>query len=204
MSASPVTRPSLLVRIRDPQDREAWNRFVELYTPLIYGYCRRRALQDADAVDVAQEVLRAVASSIPHFDYDRGQGTFRGWLHRVTWSKLCTFYAKRQRHAQGTGDTGVHQMLAALPDRDEALEWDREYDRRVYEWAVEQVRGDFRVRSWQAFWQTAVEAKPAQDVAKALGLTVGAVYIAKSRVIARLRDRIITWPMNGDECKEAN
>jgi RNA polymerase sigma-70 factor (ECF subfamily) len=191
MHEPPQTRPSLLVRIRDGRDADAWRQFVELYVPLIYRFARKCGLQDADAADVTQEVLRAVARSCRGLDYDPRRGTFRAWLLTVVRSKLANFRARRSRHEQPAGDSDARALLDELPAREEVSTlWDREYARHLFTWAAEQVRGGFEASSWQAFWQTAVEGKGAKEVAAALGLSVGAVYIAKSRVLARLREQL--------------
>jgi RNA polymerase sigma factor (sigma-70 family) len=192
MADAPLTRPSLLVRIRDAQDGQAWAQFVEVYAPLVYGFARERGLQDADAADLTQDVLRAVARSVGRLEYDPARGSFRGWLFTVARNKLRNFISARKRQAVGSGDTGVQHLLEQQPSGEdaEAALWDQEYERRLFDWAAEQVRGGFQDATWQAFWQTAVEGKGAKEVAAALGVSVGAVYIAKSRVLARLREQI--------------
>src|SRR5437763_1051653 len=107
MGETPVTRPSLLVRIRDSRDREAWSQFVDVYAPLVYGFARKRGLQDADAADLSQDVLRAVAGAAARFEYDPERGSFRGWLLTVVRNKLRNFLAARARHHQGSGDTSA-------------------------------------------------------------------------------------------------
>src|SRR5687768_14200871 len=103
MSADPVTRPTLLERLRNVDNAAAWEQFVEAYTPLIYDFCHRAGLQNADAADVAQEVMRAVAGAIRKFKYDPQRGRFRTWLLTVTRSKLNNFLAKQQRQPVGIG-----------------------------------------------------------------------------------------------------
>jgi RNA polymerase sigma-70 factor (ECF subfamily) len=191
MRETPATRPSLLLRIRDPEDHEAWQQFVDLYTPLIYQFGRKRGLQDADAADLTQIVLQTLTHSIQGLDYDPRQGTFRGWLFVVVRNQLHKLLAQLRRCPQGTGDTGLHALLESQPAREEeevAL-WEQEYARQVFVWAAEQVRGDFEESSWQAFWQTAVEGKSPRETARWLRMTVGAVYTAKSRVLDRIRKK---------------
>src|SRR5262245_61787472 len=188
MDDSPATRASLLVRLRDPHDTEAWRQFVQLYASVVYGYARKRGLQDADAADLMQEVFRAVASAAGRLNYDPRRGTFRGWLYTVTRNKLYTFLDGRKRQVRGSGDTDAQERLeeqrARDPDAD-AL-WEQEYERRAFAWAADRVRPEFQPATWQAFWLTAVEGCAARDVAARLGLSPGAVYVAKSRVLARL------------------
>ncbi len=190
MSESPVTRSTLLLRIRDAEDRQAWSQFIDIYRPMIYNYCRNRGLQDADASDVVQDVLQAISSNMQRFEYDRSRGTFRAWLFTVVRSKLCNAFAKQKRQVRGSGQTSVQQLLAAQPSEDETLQWDRDHEQRLFEWAAEQVQPQCEPTTWQAFWQTAVENKPAQEVADDLGLRPGAVYIAKCRVLKRLKQTL--------------
>jgi RNA polymerase sigma-70 factor (ECF subfamily) len=192
MASSFHTRPSLLVRIRDAGDRTAWEQFVEIYAPLVYRFARKRGLQDADAADLTQDVLQAVARASRRLEYDPERGTFRGWLFTVARNKLHNFLARRQRLPQADDGADVQRLLDAQPAReaDEAALWEREYEQRLFDWAAEQVRDDFQESTWQAFWRTAVEGEGAREVAAALGTSIGAVYVAKSRVLARLRERI--------------
>src|SRR5689334_17260768 len=128
MGDSPLTRPSLLVRIRDPRDNQAWSQFVEIYAPLIYGFARKHGLQDADAADLTQEVLRAVAQTIRGLDYDPNRGSFRGWLFTVVRNKLRNFVSRRRSYDQGTGDTDAQNLLKEqpAPESDQAALWDQE------------------------------------------------------------------------------
>jgi RNA polymerase sigma-70 factor (ECF subfamily) len=189
MTSSPHTRPSLLVRIRDAGDRLAWRQFVDLYAPLVYRFARQRGLQDADAADLTQEVLQAVAGASGRLEYDPARGSFRGWLFTVARNRLHNFRLRQRRHAQRFPQPEEGQLDATAAPEEEAL-WDREYEQRLFDWAAEQVRGHFQDSTWQAFWRTAVDGETAKDVADALGLSVGAVYVARSRVLARLREQI--------------
>jgi RNA polymerase sigma factor (sigma-70 family) len=191
MAELPITRASLLVRIRDARDQEAWRLFVQIYAPVVYGYARERGLQDADAADLTQEVLQAVSASADRLDYDPQRGSFRGWLFTVAHHKLHDLLARQRRQGRGSGDTGIQECLEAQPARAEDQDlWDQEYEQRLFHWAAEQVRHRFQDSTWQAFWQTAVEGKSSKEAAAQLGLTVAAVYLAKSRVMARLREQI--------------
>jgi RNA polymerase sigma-70 factor (ECF subfamily) len=198
MPDAPQTQPSLLVRLRDARDEGAWAQFVDVYAPLVYGYVRRRGLQDADAADLAQVVLRVVASAIRKLDYDARRGSFRGWLFTIVRTKLSSFLS-RQEACQGTGDTATHRLLEAQPAPDaDAPTWDAEYDHRLFTWAAQQVRSQVREATWQAFWQTAVDGKPGKEVADALGLSLAAVRLAKSRVVARLK-ALVQQAQDSDE-----
>jgi len=144
-----TTRPSLLVRIRDANDREAWRQFVDIYAPLIYGFCRKRGLQDADAADLTQDVFRAVAAKIAsrpgakgkadgdegatgtvQWEYDPNRGSFRGWLYTVTRNKINDFRDRKQ--SCGTGDTATQQFLEQQPDTaEDETTWQREAQQRI-------------------------------------------------------------------------
>ena len=190
MNTVNTTRPSLLVRIRDLRDEMAWGEFAQLYTPFIYRVARQSGLQDADASLVAQDVLVTVARTIHRFEYNPKSGSFRGWLKVVTRSRLSDFLRAQGKEVQGTGDTGMLHVINEQPDAPQPDVWEREFRRTLFEWAVDRIRCDFEVTTWQAFWQTSVDGRETRDVAETLGLSVGAVYIARSRVLARLRKEI--------------
>lgn len=188
---SPLTRASLLVQIRDGSNQDAWLEFMNLYGPLVYGFARRRGLQDADAADLMQDVLRSVSSAIGQLDYDRAQGTFRGWLFTITRNKIFNFLSARRIRPQGSGDTTTNQLLDTHPDASDSEDvWEVEYQRRLATLAMNRVKHEFQENTWQAFWLSAVEGAAVADIAKQLKMSHGAVYVAKSRVLARLKDEV--------------
>ncbi|HEY8504769.1 MAG TPA: sigma-70 family RNA polymerase sigma factor, partial [Gemmataceae bacterium] len=129
MPDAPTTHPSLLLRLRDPDDRDAWGEFVDLYAPFVYGYARKRGLQDADAADLTQTVLRAVAGAVGRFDYSPARGSFRGWLFTIVRNKLRSFRAARDGFCRGSGDSATLALLEAQPAPDaEAEQWQREWE----------------------------------------------------------------------------
>ena len=190
MGETASTRPSLLIRVRDPRDADAWAQFVGLYGPLIYQFARRRRLQDADAADLTQTVLQAVAAGVRRLDYAPSQGSFRGWLFQIVRRQLWKLLARQQRGPQARGGADRPQELESLPAREEEDLWEREHERRLFLWAAEQVRGRFEEATWQAFWRTAVEGQSPREVGQALGMSLGSVYTARSRVLGRLRKAI--------------
>jgi RNA polymerase sigma factor (sigma-70 family) len=192
MNEPPTTRPSLLVRLRDPMDERAWGEFVEIYGPLIRQLARNRGLQEADAADLTQEVFRAVAGAIERYDPDPAKGSFRGWLSTIARNLIVNLLNAQRRHPRGTGDSEIQQLLEEqpAPDSEQSLIFDAEYRHRMLDWAARRVRDEFSETVWMAFWRTGVEGQSAEAAAHALGLSVGTVYQYKSRVVARLRREI--------------
>jgi RNA polymerase sigma-70 factor (ECF subfamily) len=179
------------LRLRDPQDETAWAQFVDLYTPLVYGYARKQGLQDADAADLSQEVLRAVACAVGRLEYDPARGAFRNWLFTIVRHKLSNWWAGRKNRSCGSGDTETHWLLEQCPAPEEGeAEWEVEWERRLFAWACEQVRREVADTTWQAFWKTAVDGQPGKQVAADLGISVAAVYLARSRILARLKELV--------------
>jgi len=192
MISNPPTRGTLLVRLRDAGNTSAWSEFAALYSPLIHGFARKYGLQDADAADLTQDVLQLVAAALKAQHYDATRGSFRTWLYTVVRNQVRKTLTRRKAHHHGTGGTEAQVRLEQQlsPERDESAQWNADYERRMFVHAASQVRGDFKVITWQAFWATSVEGRPAKEVADALKLTVAAVYLAKSRVTTRLKEQI--------------
>jgi RNA polymerase sigma factor (sigma-70 family) len=155
---SPLTRASLLVQLRDGGNQGAWQEFVKLYGPMVYGFARKRGLQDADAADLMQDVMRSVSGAIGRLDYDRQQGSFRGWLFTITRNKVFNFLSARRLRPQGSGDTVTNRLLETHPDAGDGVDdWEVEYQRRLAALAMEQIKHEFQESTWRAFWLTAVD-----------------------------------------------
>jgi len=186
------TRQSLLIRVRNPRDGDAWEQFAQVYGPLIFRFARKRGLQDADAADLSQIALTAVLGMLQAGGYDRNRGSFRSWLFGLVRNQMHKFCDRNERQPLGTGGTSMRHRLETqpAPELDEEAAWDGEFERQMFLVAVERVRGEFHESRWQAFWRTAVEGRGAADVGKELGLSVGAVYTAKSRAISRVKREI--------------
>lgn len=183
----PATRASLVLRLRDPCDENAWRDFVDLYGPVIYGYLRKQGLQDADAADLGQDVLTSVVGAIGRLEYDRGRGSFRNWLFTIVRNKLSNWRrAQRCRLRDGDGDPATPLEEVPAPPAAETA-WNAEWEQRIFAWACTQVRRDISEATWQAFWRSAIENLPGKQVAADLGLSVAAVYQAHHRVLARLK-----------------
>jgi RNA polymerase sigma-70 factor (ECF subfamily) len=190
MERTPTTRPSLLLRLRDPHDERAWCEFAAIYAPLVHRLARCKGLQDADASDLTQEVFRAVVRAFESDSYDPARGSFRGWLFRIARNLVVNHLLRQSRQPQGTGNSDMQGLLEAQPAPEDSALFDSEYRRQLLYWAAEQVRGEFTELTWQAFWQSGVEGQSASEVARSLGTTVGTVYHCKSRVMNRLRQKV--------------
>jgi RNA polymerase sigma-70 factor (ECF subfamily) len=187
----PSTRLSLLARLRDARDQDAWSDFVRLYAPVVYRFARRHGLQDADAADLTQNVLRGVAGGIERFDLDPNRGRFRSWLLTLAHRRLCDLLRQNRRQTQASGDSGVQQILQEQPDAAEEQRWQHELEKELFHHAAAKIRPAFSATTWQAFWRTAIEGQQGPEAARDLGLSVAAVYLAKSRVMIRLKEQIM-------------
>lgn len=186
-----ITRQTLLMRVRSKDDRDAWDEFVNLYTPRIFQWCRRYQLQDSDAADVTQEVLLKVLRAIRDFQYDSSRGSFRGWLKTVTANAVRDAISSSRRAIRGAGDTATRESLENLLDERALAALSDEIElchRLELVAAAEQVvRRRVQAHTWEAYRMTAVEQRKPAEVARLLGMPVSEVYVAKSRVIKLLR-----------------
>ena len=191
MTTTPTTRASLLLKLRDPRDHEAWVEFVILYEPVIYRMLKKFGLQDADALEVMQELLLAVSRSVDRWSPGQEYGSFRGWLRRVTRNLVVNWLRRRKRQLVTTSlDLDALLIERESIEGDESRQFDSEVHRSLFHRASDQVRIEVQPQTWQAFWEVAVSGREVNDVAVRLGLTAGAVRVAKCRVIARLRDAV--------------
>jgi RNA polymerase sigma-70 factor (ECF subfamily) len=186
-SSSPSIAPSLLVRLK-LQEPDAWRRLTALYGPVVYGWCRRAGLGAEDAADVGQEVFQQVARRLADFRRDRASDTFRGWLWTIAQNKIRDYFRRAAGKPKATGGTAGLLRLAEIADEVSlsAPSADPRFG-TVYRRALELIRSQFEERTWQAFWRVTVEGQTAVDAGKAIGMSAGAVYVAKSRVLRRLR-----------------
>jgi RNA polymerase sigma factor (sigma-70 family) len=200
MSQAPITQVSLLVRIRDGANQVAWREFAQMYGPVIYGFARKRGLQDADAADLMQEVLRSVSGAIQKLEYDRKQGTFRGWLFTITRNKVLNFHAARKIRPSAAGDSQTARALNEKAEpTDDSQAWELEYQRRLAQIAMDRIKSEFQENTWRAFVLTAIEGASATEAAAKVKMSPGAIYVAKSRVLARLKAEIETLQRQEDE-----
>ena len=192
VTPSPLeTRASLILRLPDARDVVAWDEVVSVYCPLVYRVARRKGLQPADADDLVQEVLTAVARSIEQWLEKADRGRFRAWLFSIARNTAINFLTRPKHRRLATGGSDAAHALANHTARaDDTDDFDAEYRREVFRWASRQVREAVTETTWQAFHQTTLEDRPIVEVAKELDITTGSVYIARSRVMSRLRELV--------------
>jgi RNA polymerase sigma-70 factor (ECF subfamily) len=193
MSNFPDTRYSLIARLERADDDEAWREFVAVYRPLVYRIARRRGLQHSDADDLTQQVFAAVARAIRSFRPDPSRGRFRSWLARIAQNATINALTRRPRDA-AVGGTTMFELLNEHLGRTQCPREiiELELRRSLFRRAAERIRDEFRGTTWQAFWLTAVEGREIAAAASELGISIGSVYAARSRVIYRLKREIET------------
>jgi RNA polymerase sigma-70 factor, ECF subfamily len=187
-----ATSLSLLLRLKS-KDTDAWNRLIMLYAPLVYYWCRKMDLPDQDAADVLQDVFSAVSAHIASFRKELPSDTFRGWLRIITQNKVYDHFRRTGREPQAAGGTEANLRLAQLPAIEDVVVEDndeRHAHQQLIHRALELIRCEFTNRTWQAFWRVVVDGQRAPDVANELAMEPGAVRVAKSRVLRRLRQEL--------------
>jgi RNA polymerase sigma-70 factor (ECF subfamily) len=184
------TRLSLLFRLTQPGplDERAWQEFVDHYAPLIYSWCRKHRLQDADAKDVTQQVMLKLATHLPSFSYDPSK-SFRAWLRTLSYHAWVDFLSDQKQ--RGSGDTGVWRVLTSAESREDLLKRiDDEFDLERLEQAMARVRDRVEPATWEAFRLTAIVGVPAAEVARRLSKQVATIYVSRSNVQKMLQEEI--------------
>ncbi|MDB5384912.1 MAG: polymerase sigma factor, sigma-70 family [Planctomycetaceae bacterium] len=191
MPETPRTHPSLLLRLRGERDERAWSEFLALYEPLVLRLMRRRGLQECDARDTTQQVLLRISGAIERYQPDGAEASFRRWLFRVARNVVVTFLTRQGRQPKSLDDLHIAETFEApLPKSSDSDLFDHEYQQQVLAWATEQVHREFRGSTWQAFVETSINGRAIPEVARELNLSPGSVYVARSRIIARLRVKV--------------
>lgn len=177
------TPASLLLRLRQTSDQQAWEQFVELYTPIIWIWLRRQNVQPTDAADLLQEVFLVLFRKLPEFEYER-DGSFRGWLRTIVMNKWRDHLRRRKpTHVESVDEIDAHRTR---PDPAEEI-IEKDYRERLIARALQLMKSDFQPTTWQAFWDVMVEEMPVEAAAKKHGISINAVYLAKGRILRRLR-----------------
>lgn len=178
----PETRHSLLVRLQERRDEVAWEEFLAAYEPFLLSLFRRKGLQEADAQDVSQQVLVSVAQKVASWQPDGKAASFRRWLSTIARNAAIRHLTRHARRPVAGMDSDLFRNQSSLE-----AEATHDYQREVLAWAIEQIREEFRETTWRAFWETAVNHRAIAEVTEELQITAGAVYMARSRIMARLR-----------------
>jgi RNA polymerase sigma-70 factor (ECF subfamily) len=187
---SSETSLSLLEALQRPTAGDAWQRMAELYGPLIRGWLRRNAILPHDQDDLIQEVLAIVVRKVPAFERVDRPGAFRRWLLNITINCVRDFWRARRLRGVAVNDTSFGERLSQLDDPDSPLSrlWDVEHDRYILERLLELVRPHFELKTWTVFCRITLDGIPPAEAAAEQGLSPNAAFIAKSRVLAKLRE----------------
>ena len=177
------TPASLLERLRQPDDQDAWNQLVQLYAPLLYHWAARLGLREADAADLVQDVFTVLVRKLPQFQYDH-QLSFRGWLRTIIQNRWRDWQRRRAAAPAEVGDAPLPHLAAE--DTIDAFT-EAEYHSHLAVRALQLMQAEFQPATWKACWEQVVAGRPSAEVAAELGMTLNAVYLARSRVLARLR-----------------
>ena len=187
----PETRESLILRVKNPKDIQAWDEFSAIYRPVVYRMARGRGLQDADAEDLTQQVFASIARAIDSFETGDDQPPFRGWLYRIARNAILNALT-RKKPDRAAGSTSVQKLLASEPEPNHETTQELEWQGRLQttRFAAEQIRTEYNDATWQMFYRTAINGETVAQVAKDLNRTAGAVYMARYRVTQRLKDKV--------------
>lgn len=189
MTPTPETSESLLLQVRDPRDRSAWDRFDAIYRPIVYRVARRAGWQHSDAEDLTQRVMVSVAKAIPDWQKDHNKGGFRSWLYQIARNALISTLRTSRRDIAIGGSVFLERSQAMeSPGGDIERLIDDEHHRSLLRTAAELVRDEFHASSWQAFWLTTLGERSVPEAAEKLQLSTGAVYAARSRILRRLQE----------------
>ena len=181
------TSESLLLRLQNSKDQQAWSKFVHLYTPLLFHWARKTGLQQNDSADLVQEVLTIVFRKLPDFQYDASK-SFRAWLKTITINKFREFCRRRTVSRNALTGSFVDRVHSSNDDPEST--WDISYQRSLFANAMEILKPEFRPKTWEAVKEYVVENRPAAELAKKHELSVWTIYAAKSRLLARLREEL--------------
>jgi RNA polymerase sigma-70 factor (ECF subfamily) len=203
-SSDTSTSVTLLLRVRQLDDREAWDSFVARYAPQVYAWSRRHNLQESDAADVTQEVLSKLVRAMQTFAYDASRGSFRGWLKTATQNAVRDLVADWRRQGRGAGDTQAVRALAEICDDGASAELEQrvteQYERELLQEAESRVQSRVQPNTWQAYRLVTAEQNSAQSTAASLQMPVSEVYVAKSRVIKMLREEVARLDDTAESC----
>ncbi len=190
MREFPETNYSLIGRVQALGDGASWEEFLAIYQPVVLRMARNRGLQDADAQDVMQQIFLSISRAIQGWQEDPNQPPFRAWLSTVARNAITKHLSRRPRDA-ASGSSSVFEMLHQLPDADStSKEFENETRLEIFRCAADQIRNEFTPETWNVFWKTAVEGQPITNVTRSTGKSAGSIYVARFRVMSRLKEKI--------------
>ncbi|MDA1229686.1 MAG: sigma-70 family RNA polymerase sigma factor [Planctomycetota bacterium] len=190
MANMPDTRDSLIAQVQNPANREAWEQFTAIYRPVVYRLARTRGLQDADAEDLAQQVLLAIARAIPDWQRNNSQTRFRHWLNRIAKNVILNALTRGAKEP-AVGGSGFMNLLRGVTQPDDIeSQIELEYRRQVYRQAAEIVRDAVQGHTWSIFVMTIIEGQSTEIVANKMQTTIGNVHAIRSRIMRRLQDAV--------------
>lgn len=191
-SSPPYTRASLILRLPDASDVVAWNELVDIYTPIVRRVAISQGMQSADADDLSQEVFSSIARSISKWLDRPDRGPFRAWLLTIARNAAINYLTRRSTKplAEGGNETAAAFAECQTVRSEVSDHFDLEYRREVFRWAAAQVRHRVTDATWSAFWLTLVEGKSVVEASQQLRVSVGTVYVSRSRVMKRIREAV--------------
>lgn len=196
---NPTTRVSLILRLHNPKDAEAWEEFVLIYQPFILRIAQRLGMSDANAADASQNTLTRLTEVVHQWSPSKTNATFRGWLYRVARNCMLRQFEKENKHMrllQSEVSREYFDQLSAEPKGGESV-YQLEFQRQVFASAAENIRSQIRHNYWQAFWLTYVKNRDIKEVAHMLKINVSTVYVARSRVLKRIRNEVLRMTKSG-------
>ncbi len=189
-SSPPETRASLILRLKNADDVAAWNDFVAIYSPVIFRVACRHGFQAADAENLIQEVLLSISRALPRWLEREDRGSFRAWLLKIARNEAVDMLTRRATRPLGQDGEAAERLLGEIQDHrhDLSSQFDLEYEQVVFQWAAAQIRDSVSDATWQSFWMTHVEGLSIDKAAQQLSMRPGTVYVARGRVMSRIKE----------------
>lgn len=185
----PKTRQTLILQLKTPQHEGAWWEFVTVYESFLHRLVERRGVPSTHVPDVTQQVLLAIARSIDTWEDDGQDASFRRWVRRVARNVVIKYMARERRQFRGQGGTDALELIGEVADERDAV-LSKQYEHELIVWAAEQVREEFLESSWKAFWATTIDGRGVAEVAEELSVSPGSIYMSRSRIKKRIRDKV--------------
>lgn len=200
MHELPDTNESLIARVKDPRDAAAWSEFLAIYRPVVYRLARSRGLQHADAEDLAQQVFMSIVRAIERWEPGADMPPFWAWLYRIVRNAILRAVT-RKKPDKGAGSTSVQELLQETPEADEEVTaaFLRESRLEIFRWAGREIRGEFTAATWSMFWETSVKGRSIAETAATYDRSTGSVYMARYRVMQRIKERVGDLTHSWDE-----